>query len=158
MKIYEINEKIQELQNKDIEPELLKDTLESLQLELNIKLDSIASWIESNKMQIEWCKKKKLDFANKQKALENQNERLNEFLTYQLKLQNTTNLKTYNHVLHLRNFKQRVCVPDVQQIPIDYVVVKETRTADKTKLYQDLKNGKQIMGASLEENKKVIID
>lgn len=36
MKIYEINEKIQELQNKDIEPELLKDTLESSQLELNI--------------------------------------------------------------------------------------------------------------------------
>ena len=158
MKIYEINEKIQELQNKDIEPELLKDTLESLQLELNIKLDSIASWIESNKMQIEWLKKKKLDFANKQKALENQNERLNEFLTYQLKLQNTTNLKTDNHVLHLRNFKQRVCVPDVQQIPIDYVIVKETRTADKTKLYQDLKNGKQIIGASLEENKKVLID
>ncbi|MDK7117448.1 siphovirus Gp157 family protein, partial [Lactobacillus gasseri] len=63
MKIYEINEKIQELQNKDIEPELLKDTLESLQLELNIKLDSIASWIESNKMKIDWCKKKKLDFA-----------------------------------------------------------------------------------------------
>lgn len=158
MKIYEINEKIQELQNKDIEPELLKDTLESLQLELNIKLDSIASWIESNKMQIEWCKKKKLDFANKQKTLENQNERLNEFLTYQLKLQNTTNLKTDNHVLHLRNFKQRVCVPDVQQIPIDYVIIKETRTADKTKLYQDLKNGKQIIGASLEENKKVLID
>lgn len=104
------------------------------------------------------AKKKKLDFANKQKALENQNERLNEFLTYQLKLQNTTNLKTDNHVLHLRNFKQRVCVPDVQQIPIDYVIVKETRTADKTKLYQDLKNGKQIIGASLEENKKVLID
>lgn len=49
MKIYEINEKIQELQNKDIEPELLKDTLESLQLELNTKLDSIASWSNQTK-------------------------------------------------------------------------------------------------------------
>lgn len=68
MKIYEINEKIQELQNKDIEPELLKDTLESLQLELNIKLDSIASWIESNKMQIEWCKKEKIRFCKQAKS------------------------------------------------------------------------------------------
>ena len=43
------------------------------------------------------------------------------------------------------------------KLPVDYVKRVEEIRADKDKIYKDLTAGKEVKGAYLEENKKVII-
>ena len=44
-----------------------------------------------------------------------------------------------------------------KKLPIDYVVEEKTIKADKKKLYEDLKAGKEITGAHLKANRKTLI-
>lgn len=53
MNVFELNTAIKQVQEMDIDSETLADTLESLELPRNEKLDNVASWIEENKMKIE---------------------------------------------------------------------------------------------------------
>lgn len=62
MNLFEINSAIEIIKQKDLDPEVLADTLESLELARDEKLDSIASWIEDNNSRIDWL-------AEKNKAL-----------------------------------------------------------------------------------------
>ena len=59
MNVFELNNAIKQVQEKDLDPETLKDTLESLELPRNEKLDNVATWIEENNMKIHWLKEKK---------------------------------------------------------------------------------------------------
>ena len=52
MNVFELNNAINQVQEKDLDPETLKDTLESLELPRNEKLDNVASWIEQNQMKL----------------------------------------------------------------------------------------------------------
>ena len=59
MNVFELNATIKAVQEKDLDPETLKDTLESLELPRNEKLDNVATWIENNQMKLQWLKEKK---------------------------------------------------------------------------------------------------
>ena len=56
MNVFELNNAIKTVKEKDLDPETLKDTLESLELPRNEKLDNVASWIEENNMKLQWLK------------------------------------------------------------------------------------------------------
>ena len=59
MNVFELNTAIKQVQEKDLDPETLADTLESLELPRNEKLDNVASWIEQNQMKLNWLKEKR---------------------------------------------------------------------------------------------------
>ena len=59
MNVFELNNAIKTIKEKDLDPETLKDTLESLELPRNEKLDNVATWIEENNMKLQWLKEKK---------------------------------------------------------------------------------------------------
>ena len=50
MNVFELNNAIKTVKEKNLDPETLKDTLESLELPRNEKLDNVATWIEENSM------------------------------------------------------------------------------------------------------------
>ena len=54
MNVFELNTAIKQVQEKDLDPETLADTLESLKLPRNEKLDNVATWIEENNMKLQW--------------------------------------------------------------------------------------------------------
>ena len=58
MSAFQINAKIEELQNKNLDPQVLVDTLESLELTRNEKLDGAAGLIDRSDMKITLAKKK----------------------------------------------------------------------------------------------------
>lgn len=62
MNVFELNATIKAVQEKDLDPETLKDTLESLELPRNEKLDNVATWIENNQMKLDWLKAKNANF------------------------------------------------------------------------------------------------
>lgn len=158
MNVFELNTAIKQVQEMDIDSETLADTLESLELPRNEKLDSVASWIEENKMKVEWLKGKRKQLSDLETKYKKQTERLQEFLTMAIDDSGQKEVKTKNHILKPRNYRDSVIVEATKDLPIDYVIRKEVIQPDKKLLYKDLKAGKEISGAHLKSNRKTVID
>lgn len=157
MNVFELNTAIKAVQEKDLDPETLADTLESLELPRNEKLDNVASWIEENNMKLQWLKEKKHQLSDVETSIKNQNERLQEFLTKAIDDSGYKEIQTENHILKPRNYKDSVIVEETKKLPIDYVIRTEAIRPDKKKIYEDLKKGKSISGAYLKPNRKTVI-
>ena len=158
MNVFELNTAIKQVQEMDIDSETLADTLESLELPRNEKLDNVASWIEENKMKIEWLKGKRKQLSDVETQLKKQTDRLQDFLTQAIDDSGKKETQTENHLLKPRNYRDSVIVEATKDLPIDYVIRKEVIQPDKKLLYKDLKAGKEISGAHLKSNRKTVID
>lgn len=158
MNVFELNTAIKQVQEMDIDSETLADTLESLELPRNEKLDNVASWIEENKMKIEWLKGKRKQLSDVETQLKKQTDRLQDFLTQAIDDSGKKEIQTENHLLKPRNYRDSVIVEATKDLPIDYVIRKEVIQPDKKLLYKDLKAGKEISGDHLKSNRKTVID
>lgn len=158
MNVFELNTAIKQVQEMDIDSETLADTLESLELPRNEKLDNVASWIEENKMKIEWLKGKRKQLSDVETQLKKQTDRLQDFLTQAIDDSGKKEIQTENHLLKPRNYRDSVIVEATKDLPIDYVIRKEVIQPDKKLLYKDLKAGKEFSGAHLKSNRKTVID
>ena len=158
MNVFELNTAIKQVQEMDIDAETLADTLESLELPRHEKLDNVASWIEENKMKIEWLKGKRKQLSDVETQLKKQTDRLQDFLTQAIDDSGKKEIQTENHLLKPRNYRDSVIVEATKDLPIDYVIRKEVIQPDKKLLYKDLKAGKEISGAHLKSNRKTVID
>ena len=145
------------VKEKDLDPETLKDTLESLELPRNEKLDNVATWIEENNMKLQWLKEKKRRLSDVETSIKNQSERLQEFLTQAIDDSGQKEIQTENHILKPRNYKDSVIVEATEKLPIDYIVCSEVVKPNKKLIYEDLKKGKSIRGAHLKSNRKTVI-
>lgn len=157
MNVFELNNAIKTVKEKDLDPETLKDTLESLELPRNEKLDNVATWIEENNMKLQWLKEKKRQLSDVETSIKNQNERLQEFLTQAIDASGQKEIQTENHILKPRNYKDSVIVEATEKLPIDYIVCSEVVKPNKKLIYEDLKKGKSIRGAHLKSNRKTVI-
>ena len=157
MNVFELNNAIKTVKEKDLDPETLKDTLESLELPRNEKLDNVATWIEENNMKLQWLKEKKHQLSDVETSIKNQNERLQEFLTKAIDDSGQKEIQTKNHILKPRNYKDSVIVESTKDLPINYIVCSEVVKPNKQLIYEDLKKGKSIRGAHLKSNRKTVI-
>lgn len=157
MNVFELNNAIKTIKEKNLDPETLKDTLESLELPRNEKLDNVATWIEENNMKLQWLKEKKHQLSDVETSIKNQNERLQEFLTKAIDDSGQKEIQTENHILKPRNYKDSVIVEATEKLPIDYIVCSEVVKPNKKLIYEALKKGKQIKGAHLKHNRRTTI-
>lgn len=157
MNVFELNTAIKQVQEKDLDPETLADTLESLELPRNEKLDNVASWIEQNQMKLNWLKDKKRQLSDVEASIKKQTENLQEFLTKAIDDSGHKEIQTENHILKPRNYKDSVIVESTKDLPIDYIVCSEVVKPNKKLIYEDLKKGKSIRGAHLKSNRKTVI-
>ena len=157
MNVFELNNAIKTVKEKNLDPETLADTLESLELPRNEKLDNVATWIEENNMKLNWLKDKKRQLSEVETSIKNQNERLQEFLTQAIDDSGQKEIQTENHILKPRNYKDSVIVEATEKLPIDYIVCSEVVKPNKKLIYEALKKGKQIKGAHLKHNRRTTI-
>ena len=76
MSAFQINAKIEELQDKDLDPQVLVDTIESLELTRNEKLDGAAGLIDRSDMKIALAKRKAKEWQEVARVEENKKKRL----------------------------------------------------------------------------------
>lgn len=158
MNLFELTDKYRELANRDdLDPEMIKDTLDSIEDTFNSKVDNIATWIERNQMNVDWLTKKIQELRELQTTLKNKNKQLNQYLTEAIDNAGYKEVKTDNHFLKPRNYRPSVIVSDESVVPDSYKNVEQVTKIDKKLLYEDLKNGKDIDGVELKPSRKVVI-
>lgn len=164
MNLLELTTNIRTLKEKVAAGELsdsqVKDTLDSLKLPRDQKLDRIADWMDDNEGTIAMAQEKILYWQNELRSMENLNRRLNDYVTEAIDKSGCKRIKTKNHIFTPRNYKASTVIEQLGLIPQEYIKTttpKPVSRPDKAAIYKALKAGKEVPGAHLKPNRKTKI-
>lgn len=158
MNLFEINEQYRAVEEMDdLDPQTLQDTLDAIADAREVKLDNIAYLIEKSKMQADFLKNKIKELKKAKKVLDNKQKSLKEYMTAVLDEAGIKELQTANHILQTRNFKKRTIVDQLEDLPDEYKKTETVVKVDYNALYKALKNGEEITGAHLKDNRGTVI-
>ncbi|MDF7683379.1 siphovirus Gp157 family protein [Lactobacillus sp. ESL0679] len=158
MKLFEINDAIKQVMDRDdLDSVTMKDTLDSLELTREEKLDSLAAVIEKCGAEDDFLTEKIRKLTDQKHFNQNRINNLQEYMTNILDEAKIKKLQTKNHILKPRNYRDKTIVSDGNLLPQEYKIKEEVVKIDRKKIYQDLKNGKEVAGAHLKPNRKTTI-
>lgn len=157
MNLFEINEQYRAVEEMDLDPKVLQDTLDAIADARDVKLDNIAFLIEKSKMQADFLKNKIKELQEAKKVLENKQKSLKDYMTTALDEAGIKELQTSNHILKTRNYKKSVIIDRLEDIPDEYKKTETVVKADSMALYRALMDGKDIKGAHLKDNRGTVI-
>lgn len=157
MNLFEINEQYRAVEEMDLDPKVLQDTLDAIADAREVKLDNIAFLIEKSKMQADFLKNKIKELQEAKKVLENKQKSLKDYMTTALDEAGIKELQTSNHILKTRNYKKSVIIDRLEDIPDEYKKTETVVKADSMALYRALMDGKDIKGAHLKDNRGTVI-
>lgn len=157
MNLFEINEQYRAVEEMDLDPKVLQDTLDAIADARDVKLDNIAFLIEKSKMQADFLKNKIKELQEAKKVLENKQKSLKDYMITALDEAGIKELQTANHILKTRNYKKSVIIDRLEDIPDEYKKTETVVKADSMALYRALMDGKDIKGAHLKDNRGTVI-
>jgi len=154
--LYQLTSEFKELANLDLDPQMVADTLEGLQLEFNEKASNIVAVGECLNGDVA-----AIDSAIKrlQERKEQFVKRQNQLKQYLLENMISAEINKIEHPLFtiaLRKGIEVVKVDDVDSLPDDFVTVKTTILANKAAIKKAIQGGVKVPGAKLERNPKTL--
>lgn len=155
--LYSIQGKYQQLLNlaEQLDPELLKDTLESIDDELETKAENVAFVIKELEGQSLVLETETKRLAERKNTINNNVKRLKQSLFDAMITANKQKIKTNLFTLDIRKNPHSVFVEDESKL-INYLV-EQPKKLDKTKLKDDLKKGIDVPGAVLVQTERLQI-
>lgn len=147
--LYDIQDKYQQLLNlaEQLDPELLRDTLESIDDELETKAENVAFVIRELEGQALVLETEIKRLSERKTTLNNNVKRLKQSLQEAMEAANKPKIKTNLFTLGIRKSPPSVAVEDESKL-IAYLV-EQPKKLDKTRLKDDLKKGIDVPGATL---------
>ncbi|EAC3455795.1 siphovirus Gp157 family protein [Listeria monocytogenes] len=147
--LYSIQGKYQQLLNlaEQLDPELLKDTLESIDDELETKAENVAFVIKELEGQALVLETEIKRLSERKTTINNNIKRLKQSLQDAMETANKTKIRTNLFTLGIRKSPPSVAVEDESKL-IAYLV-EQPKKLDKTRLKDDLKKGIDVPGATL---------
>ena len=161
MNLFELGQQYQTLADReDLDPTVLADTLDSIDDTWSDKANNIARWIESLDSDVDWLMKKKRSISDELSYRKNLRANLMTYLTSAIDDRGLKEVHTDDYILRPRNYKQRTVIDDEDKIPGEYrnyAKYQGMYDIKKNDVYKALKDGKNVPGAHLEPNRKVMI-
>lgn len=158
MNLFELNDNYKELASRDdLDPTLLKDTLDAIQDDRKSKLDNLATWTDQLKSEIDFMSDKKKSWEDEITYRKNKLAWIKQYITDVLDDAGIKRLTTDNHLLSARNFKASTIIDSDEKLPDKFKVTKTTTKPDKKAIYKALKSGEEVPGAHLKPNRNTVI-
>ena len=158
MNLFELNDQYRELANRnDLDPTVLKDTLDSINDTRKGKLENLATWADQLNSEIKFIEDKQRVWRDELAYRKNKVQWIKQYITDILDDAGIKKMNTENHLLSVRNFKASTVIDDEEKLPKVFVETKEVYTPDKKAIYQALKSGEEVAGAHLEPSRGVNI-
>ena len=158
-KLYELTEQYNNLmeliENPDIPQDMLVESLNTINDELDTKLENIAKIIKSIEVDTKGLKEEEKRLANRRKAKENKISNLKEYVEGAMRSTGVFKVKGKVFTLAIQKNAPSVFIKDLERIPNEYFRVKEE--IDKVLLIQHLKEGQVIEGAELKQTESLRI-
>lgn len=146
------------LDDESIDEKVISDTIESIELAIEDKAQNIAIILQGMDYDIETLKAEEKRLAGRRKALENNKENLKTYLRYHMEIAKLNKIKSPNFTVALQNNPPSLEIVDEKAIPPKYLtVIPETYVLDKARIKEALKEGEEIPGARLFQDKSIRI-
>lgn len=158
MNLFELNDNYKELASRDdLDPTILKDTLDAIQDDRRSKLDNLATWADQLKSEIDFMSEKKKSWEDEITYRKNKLAWIKQYITDVLDDAGIKRLTTDNHLLSARNFKASTIIDSDEKLPDKFKVTETTTKPDKKAIYKALKAGEEVPGAHLKPNRNTAI-
>lgn len=165
MKLYEINQKYLEIldaiENEEIPVDCIKDTLDSIEGDFELKIDSIVSYIKNLKIEKKAIKDEIKTLQARVKSKENKIDGLTEYVKTSMEIFNKKKIETSRNVISLRKTPEKLVIKNEELAKekltkIEGGVIIETRI-NKQLLKEKLKEGEKFEFAELKAGKTLTI-
>lgn len=159
MKLYELTQNylnLQELlENEDIPRTMIEESLDNVKDCIEIKAESIAKLIKTLGVESNGIKGEIERLTERKKHLETRQRNLKEYLQNTMESTGQEKLKTNLFSFYITNNPPSVNVYDLESLDDKYKVIKFE--ADKKAIIQDLKEGKEVIGATMSQGRGIRI-
>lgn len=163
MKLFELAVQHQQLMaldgSDDIPAEVIRDTLEGLEGEIQDKAHSIASMIKNIEAEAEAIMDASKALAERSKRMNRRADELANYLLFQLQAIGQKRLQFNEFTVSVRDNPEAVRINDGAEIPAQFMVTPEPPppAPDKKALKAALKDGAEIPGVWLERGQRLEI-
>lgn len=159
MSLFNLNEQYEALRNQideGIDPEVLKDTLESIEASIDIKVDNTIGLIRSVEGDIETVDKEIKRLQTLKKQRENLKNKIKSYLQDMLEYRQLQNYRTSTNYIYKRRNAPSVHITNEKLIDKSYFI-EQAPKLDKKALKEDIQNGADVHGAELRESESLVI-
>ena len=150
MNLYELSLSFQEVQNMDLDPEVMKDTLDSIGGTFENKAENMAKIIRNLESDRLAYKEEEDRLKTKRQAVENKLKWLKTYLKDCMKLTGKTKFKSGMFNFSIQKNPVSVNITDENILPEDYLISRPPKV-NNTLLKKALKDGIEVPGAELKQ-------
>lgn len=150
MNLYELSIAFQEVQNMELDPEVMQDTLDSIEGAIENKAENIAKLIRNLESDVTAYKEEEDRLKTKRQATENKVKWLKTYLEDNMKLTGKTKFKSGMFNFSIQKNPASVNITDEKAIPEEFLIQQPPKV-DKTSLKEILKRGIEVPGAELKQ-------
>ena len=150
MNLYELSLSFQEVQNMDLDPEVMKDTLDSIGGTFENKAENMAKLIRNLESDRLAYKEEEDRLKTKRQAVENKLKWLKTYLKDCMKLTGKTKFKSGMFNFSIQKNPVSVNINNKKILPEDYLIPQSPKV-NNTLLKKALKDGIEVPGAELKQ-------
>ena len=151
MNLYELSQNYLAVQDMDLEPETLKDTLDSIEEAFEVKAENIAKWIRNLEADKKAFEEEEKRFKEKKQAADNRIKSLKLYLEDNMRLTGKTKFKAGFFSFAIQNNPPSVEVFDEALIPKQFLIEQPVKI-DRAGIKELLKAGEEVPGAELKQS------
>lgn len=158
MKLYEINEDIQNLINMidEIDGQTFADTMESLQFELHDKAENYAKVIKTIEVEVDGIEKEIARLSGMKSARTSKIEYLKKSVEEAMILADDKKFKTDLFSFNVQKNAPSLNISDEAVIPSEYYILQDPKL-DRKRLLDSVKDGVQIDGVNIKQTESLRI-
>ena len=150
MNLYELSIAFQKVQNMDLDPEVMQDTLDSIEGTLESKLENTVKVIRNRKARREALKAEEDRLKKARQSEENAVKWLETYVKDNLKLIGKNKYEAGMFKLSIQKNPVSVNITDKKILPEDYLIPQPPKV-NNTTLKKALKDGIEVPGAELKQ-------
>ncbi len=155
--LYEIANDFAKLTDSDMDPEMIADTLDGIQGEMEMKVENCLAIIKNELAYAEALKQESQSLIERAKACIARTDRLKEYIAQSLETAGKKSLKAGVHQVTVRAPSKSVEITDSGALPSEFVEYETTIKADKMAIKKQLEAGIDVPGATIKSGKPSLI-
>ena len=155
--LYKIANEYAALENEDLDPEMIADTLEGIEGEFSAKLEQLLSIVKNQNALAAMLKGEAESMSERAKSCKAKAESIKQYIIKSLQTMDKTKMNAGLHTVTVRKPSKSVNIIDIDSLPTEFVKYETLVKADKNLIAEKLKLGQTIEGAELVSGKPSLI-
>lgn len=145
--LYEIANAYASLQNEDLDPDMIADTLEGIDGEFTEKVEQLLSIIKNQSALSTILKEEAKNLSDRAKSCDAKVDNIKQYIIKAMQTTERTKLNAGLHTLTVRKPSKSVNIIDIDALPTEFVKYETLVKADKRLIDEKLKLGHKVEGA-----------